>query len=266
MESAISVQTIELPWEDNKTQALAFIPPPTRPISSSLALFAHGYTSHKASILNWAARLSEEGLPTLIFDLPGHYLGNFSRVSSFENFKAYAPELFVRGQEILSGRAQELHPNFCVKKVVLGGHSLGALLALKAMNFPFFDVFETQAICVGLGLPPKGKVHLFDTPFYKSTLALRAQLVDPNLAPEKIFPWIKQEKEELKLQNKSLYFLTGQDDLVVGNDGTERLVHHLEQTRNSITLERPTKLPHHQPELAAGHIKKFLKTQGYFPN
>lgn len=264
MESAVIVKTIELPWEEDKTHALAFIPAPKRKISSSLAIFAHGYTSHKASILNWAARLSEEGLPSLIFDLPGHYLGNFSRVSSFEKFKDEAPQLFELAQKSLLESIQKYHPNFSAEKFIIGGHSLGALLALKALDLPFYQELETQAICVGLGLPPKGKVHLFDTPFYKSTLAIRGQLVDPNLEPDKVFPWIKQEKEEMKLKDQNIYFLTGKDDLVVGNDGTDRLADHLEQLGNHIVLEKPTKLPHHQPELAAAHIKKFLKTQGHF--
>lgn len=264
MESAVIVQTIELPWEADKTHALAFIPAQDRKVSSSMAIFAHGYTSHKASILNWAARLSEEGLPSLIFDLPGHYLGNFSQVSSFETFQDEAPQLFERAQKSLLENSQKLHPNFDPQRFIIGGHSLGALLALKAIGLPFYSKLETQAICVGLGLPPKGKVHLFDTPFYKSTLAIRGQLVDPNLGPEKVFPWIKQEKEEMKLNDKNIYFLTGKDDLVVGNDGTDRMAEHLQQLGNQVVLEKPTKLPHHQPELAAAHIKKFLKTQGHF--
>jgi predicted esterase len=264
VENAVIVETIELPWEEDKTNALAFVPASNRAIYSSIAIFAHGYTSHKGSILNWAARLSEEGIPSLIFDLPGHYLGNFSRVSSFEAFKNEAPHLFSESHQAMLKLIQKHHPSFSSRRVIVGGHSLGALLALKSLDLPCFESVESQAICVGLGLPAKGKVHLFDTPFYKSTLALRAQFVDSSLAPEKVFPWIKEEKEQMKIKNKNIYFLTGKDDLVVGNDGTERLADHLEKLGNNTVIEKPTKLPHHQPEMAAAHIKKFLKTKGYF--
>lgn len=264
MENAVIVETIELPWEEDKTHALAFFPAAGKRVSKAMAIFAHGYTSHKASLLNWAARLCEEGMPALILDLPGHYLGNFSQVSSFEKFRDEAPSLFAKAHAQLLERVENLHPSYKSNQCILGGHSLGALMALKALDLPYFSELDTQAICVGFGLPPKGKVHLFDTPFYKSTLAIRAQLVAPNLAPEKIFPWIKQEKEEMKITGQKIYFLTGKDDLVVGTDGTERLVQHLRQQDNQVELEKPTKLPHHQPELAAAHIKKYLKTQGLF--
>lgn len=264
MENAIRVEPIELAWEDDQTHALAFYPPKSRPAAKSVAVFAHGYTSHKATLLNWAARLCEEGIPALIFDLPGHFLGNFSRVSSFEAFRDEAPSLFQQAHVQLLKRVQNQHPDYQAEHCVLGGHSLGALLALKALGLDHFQKISTQAVCVGLGLPPRGKVHLFDTPFYKSTLAIRAQLVDPNLAPEKIFPWIKQEKEQMQITGQKIYFLTGKDDLVVGEDGTERLVDHLKEQGNQVELEKPTKLPHHQPELAAAHIKKYLKNQGLF--
>ena len=59
-----------------------------------LAVFCLGYTADKSSILNWATRLAEVGCAVAIFDLPGHYLGNFSEVWDFEYFKNNAHKLF----------------------------------------------------------------------------------------------------------------------------------------------------------------------------
>src|SRR5690606_26545950 len=101
---------------------------------SRIALLCHGYTSHKGSILTWASRLAEEGMSTIIFDVPGHYLGNFSEVESFDDFKNYAHELFAEAFEL--GQAELSHT---IDGVVLGGHSLGALLALKAMQLTEFS-------------------------------------------------------------------------------------------------------------------------------
>ena len=106
--------------------------------------------------------------------------------------------------------------------------------------------------------------NVFDTPFYKSTLAVRAQLVSDAINPDNIFPWIKEEKEALSLTHKSIYLLTGEDDVVVGKDGTERLKDQLEAQGNVVVLEKPAKLAHHLPENAAPHIKKWLKDQGFF--
>lgn len=254
----IIVKKIRLSWNGRllaPTHGLLFVPEQK---SSSLALLCHGYTSHKGSLLTWASRLAEEGMPTLIFDVPGHYLGNFSEVENFDEFKNYAHELFAEAYETAK---QEL--NQSVEGLVLGGHSLGALLAIKAMNLPEFSALKKVSIAVGLGMPPKKVVHIFDTPFYKSTLKLREQLVSPAIKPDNVFPWIKEEKENLTIVRERIHLITGEDDMVVGDDGMERFAEHLEKQGNHVTWEKPKKLAHHVPENAAAHVKKFLKDEAW---
>ena len=109
-------------------------------------------------------------------------------------------------------------------------------------------------------MAPKNVVHLFDTPFYKSTLKVREQLVSPALNPDNVFPWIKEEKNHLNLENQDIHLISGIDDLVVGEDGVERFKQALEEKNNRVTMEKPSKLPHHEPQLAAAHVKKYLKS------
>ena len=251
-----------------KTNAFCFLPDSADKLVKSVSLFTHGFTSHKGSIFNWSLRLAEEGVPSLLFDLPGHYLGGFTEVSDFESFTNNAHFMFENALEVLKTSLNEglgFELNMAETKVILGGHSLGALLSLKACELDSFNDFEsTQVVAVGFGLPPQGVTHIFDTPFYKSTLAVRAQLVSDAINPDNIFPWIKEEKEALSLTHKSIYLLTGEDDVVVGKDGTERLKDQLEAQGNVVVLEKPAKLAHHLPENAAPHIKKWLKDQGFF--
>lgn len=228
---------------------------------SSIGLFTHGYTSHKGSLLTWASRLSEEGMPVMIFDLPGHYLGGFGEVENFQDFEEHTHHLFQEAYEAL---VKELKIDD-VDTVILGGHSLGALMALKALNTEFFQDKKTKTICVGFGLLEKGKTHLFETPFYKSTLNLRSQLVSPAIAPEIIFPWIRKQKENLIVKNKTIHLITGDDDLVVGAGGSERILELLNSQGNQTTLDKPSKLPHHLPEQAASFIKKYLKKENILP-
>ncbi len=258
MSSEITLKKIHLSWGGRllaPTHGLLFLPAND---SHRLAIFCHGYTSHKGSLLSWATRLCEEGIACMIFDVPGHYLGNFSEVESFEEFKNSAHELF----EDAWNEALE-HLSSRPKQVVLGGHSLGALLALKALDLPCFDLIECLGLGVGLGMPPKEVVHIFDTPFYKSTLLLRAQLVSPELHPDKVFTWIKEEKENLNLSQKRIHLLSGEDDMVVGQDGMERFAQRLEKYGNQVTMDKPKRLAHHVPENAASHIKSFLKGEGW---
>jgi hypothetical protein len=262
---SLQIKTIQISFQDSsetkQTNALAFIPAPEKLKKGRAALFTHGFTSHKASIFNWPLRLAEEGVPCVLFDLPGHYLGTFCEVDSFEAFKENAPRMFVDALE----QIESLIPGNAIDNLVLGGHSLGALLALKASSLSeFTKIPEKTAIAVGFGLPPAGVTHIFKTPFYKSTLLVRAQLVSPSLDPDTVFPWIKEEKESLELSGTKLYFLTGEDDMVVGKDGTQRLAQQMIDQGNEVVLEMPQKLPHHRPEGAAPHIKKFLKEQKFF--
>ncbi|MDC1175705.1 alpha/beta fold hydrolase, partial [Bacteriovoracaceae bacterium] len=92
--------------------------------ASNVAIFTHGFTSHKGSILNWAIRLAEEGMACFLFDLPGHYLGNFSEVDSFEDFKVEVPKLFFKSYELVCDHYQLDDGH----KLIFGGHSLGALM------------------------------------------------------------------------------------------------------------------------------------------
>ena len=243
---------------DLEVHALGFLPDPEKHSKiNSMALFTHGYTSHKGSLLTWASRLVEEGVAVLIFDLPGHYLGGFFEVESFDSFKSSAHRLFCSAHKILASKLPENE----FEQIILGGHSLGALLSLNALNDPYFADKNCRSICVGLGVLEEGKTHLFETPFYKSTLVLREQLVSPELSPEKVFSWIREEKHRLAVKNKIIHMITGEDDLVVGDQGSERIAAHLKSLGNMVSLEKPTKLPHHFPEQAASFIKKYFRKE-----
>lgn len=219
-----------------------------------LALFTHGYTSHKGSILSWGQRLADFGIATLLFDLPGHYLGSFREAPSFDEFTADAPTLFEAGLKKL----QTDHPQ-APHTLFMGGHSLGALISLKASVLPCFEDYQTTCFVVGFGLAPEKGKHVFESDFYKATLDMRRQLVSPSLAPESMFPWIWDQKWHLQLSHHKIIFLTGKDDVVVATDGSERLAEQLERLGNEVLLIRPTRLPHHMPELAASHILAQVK-------
>lgn len=254
-----------LSYEDQKTNAMYFLPDSNEELKPTFALITHGYTADKSSIINWAIRLAEVGVSCALFDLPGHYQGNYSEVKDFDYFKEHAHELFL---EAFKGLEEAFREEFPVNdhflspgtlKIAFCGHSLGGMLSLKAIMNPFFEAYEKRAIGVGLGMAPKNVVHLFDTPFYKSTLKVREQLVSPALKPDNVFPWIKEEKMNLQISNQDVHLITGVDDLVVGDDGMERFKESLEQKNNRVTIEKPSKLPHHEPQGAASYVKKYLK-------
>lgn len=257
-----------LPYLDQTTNAFVFLPEvgqESEAVVPTFALITHGFTSDKTSVMNWAIRLAEVGVSALVFDLPGHYQGNFSEVRSFEHFKNHAHELFLGAFSTLKNYFVEEFPLYehmwesNEARLLFAGHSLGAMLSLKALMLPEFSVYNKRAVCVGLGMAPVGVVHLFDTPFYKSTLRIREQLVSQALKPDNVFPWIKEEKQLLQVSGQTIHLITGVDDLVVGNDGSERFMESLLAKNNSVTLEKPTKLPHHEPNLAASHVKKYVK-------
>lgn len=265
----MKVTKLTLDYQDQKTNAFIFLPdiqgPEATPVLSTFALLTHGYSADKSSILNWPIRLAEAGVSAILFDLPGHYLGNFSEVHDFEHFKNHAHELYAAAFSELKKAFMEEFPLYEDKlessqlKLVLGGHSLGAMLSLKALMLPEFKDYQKISIAVGLGMAPRDIVHLFDTPFYKSTLRIREQLVSPALKPDNVFPWIKEEKQLLDVTNQTIHLITGEDDLVVGSDGMERFAESLIAKNNTVTFEKPSKLPHHEPQLAAGHVKKYLR-------
>lgn len=269
----MKVLKVQIDYQNQKTNALIFLPDVGGDTESALlptfAIFTHGYTADKGSILNWPIRLVEAGVSAILFDLPGHYLGNFSEVEDFEHFKHHGHELFLKAfLKLKESFLQEfpLYDHMLLKdqlKLVLGGHSLGAMLSIKAMMMPEFSDYQKLAVAVGLGMAPKDIVHIFDTPFYKSTLKIREQLVSPALKPDNVFPWIKEEKQVIEATGLNIHLITGVDDLVVGSDGMERFAASLVEKHNVVTMEKPTKLPHHEPQMAAGYVKKHLKKIGW---
>jgi predicted esterase len=254
-----------LDYQDQKTNVMYFLPDVSEEVKPTFAVITHGYTADKSSIITWAIRLAEVGVSVALFDLPGHYQGNYSEVVDFNFFKAHAHELFLQAFNGLINTFKDyvpLNTHFTAPdqlKLVLGGHSLGAMLSLKAIVLPEFAAYQKCAIGVGLGMAPKDVVHLFDTPFYKSTLNVREQLVSPELKPDNVFPWIREEKYNIEISNQDIHLISGVDDLVVGEDGAERLQENLIQKSNRVTVEKPTKLAHHEPAYAASYVKKYLK-------
>ena len=252
---------LSLPWF--QVNALAFIPDIEKtPIRPQWSLFTHGYTSHKGDCLNWATRLSEAGVPSLIFDQPGHYLGSFNEINSLEDFKNHAHELF--GEAFL--RLQSLieqHTGFShfqsIESIIVGGHSLGAFTAMKALKLPQFENLNRLGIGIGIGIGQRQATHLFETAFYEKTLAIRRQLVSPYLDSKEIFSWLKEAKENFEISNERVHLITGEDDIVVGAKGLEAFIEVLEKHNNKVTWEKPSRLPHHEPALATAHIFSFLK-------
>ncbi|MDA9189367.1 alpha/beta fold hydrolase [bacterium] len=233
-----------------KVNALDFVPTES---NSRLAIFSHGYSSHKGSILTWGQRLCDAGLRVIIFDLPGHYLGSYNEVESFEDFKSHAHELFQLSLE-------STQQNF--EKIALGGHSLGGLLAIKAASLPCFQSLDKiHLVGVGVGDGLKNKNHLFHTQLFASALKLRAQLVSTHLGPEIVFPWIKEFKEELKLpSNAQTHLIVGKDDLVIPKEGAESFFERMKNLNPNTSLQCPNALAHHKPENAAGLLKAYLKS------
>ena len=115
---------------------------------------------------------------------------------------------------------------------------------------------QLSAIAVGLGINSTGK-HLYSTKLFAKTLQIRNCYVDPHISTNKIFPWIKEQKEQLNLSGKKIHLITGQDDLVVGAGGMKNLIEKL-KNKNNITFDEPAKLAHHLPEQAAKLISRFI--------
>lgn len=243
-----------IPWGNGETNSFCFLP---EQMGSSVAIFSHGYTSHKGALLPWAVKLSQIGIATILFDLPGHYLGTFSEVQNLEDFSKNAHLLF---NHALDSFREEL--NFKQEfKVILGGHSLGALLSLKAANT--FNQHKTLLLCVGHGFSQPGEPIVFDSPFFKDTMHFREQLVSPALSPSNIFPWIQHEQQMLSLKNQKIILVGGRDDLIVSEKSIINLKNHLEEKGNLVFLEMANRLPHNMPEMASSLIKKLIKEHGF---
>lgn len=242
------IKKITLETKNLKTHALFFIPEETT--STNCCIFTHGYTSHKGSILTWPQKMMDLSLPTIIFDLPGHFLGQYNDVPSFETFKQEAPLLFNESFQVIRNEAPE------ITKAITGGHSLGALLSLIHSKDA---LFVDQLICVGLGSLPIDKPHLFETPFFKDTMLLRSELVSKHLNPKVALPWIAQTKNSEITRHKKIHLIAGKDDIIIGGEkGIHQMASYLE-TSNVITKHIIPKLPHHQPENAGVFIKKIVQ-------
>lgn len=237
--------------------AMALIPDTERTEYKHWALFTHGYTASKRDNLSWAQRLAESGIPSVIFDLPGHYLGSFHECESFEDFKSYAHHCFKDAFDFLQHTLDQSSPS----SVILGGHSLGAMLSIKAQELSFLDQFNTISIGVGLGIGQHKTTHLFETSFYQKTLDLRRQLVSPALDSDNVFAWIKEEKLNVAVTGKRIHLITGEDDIVVGKGGMDAFSFILQEKGNTVTSQEPKRLPHHEPSMAASHIYHFLKKE-----
>lgn len=256
MASKVITTELSLPWF--QVNALAFIPDGV--IKPEWALFTHGYTSHKGDCLNWAARLVEVGVPCLIFDQPGHYLGSFNEVNDLEEFKQHAHELFGEAYLRLQALMEQAgHIALKPQTIVLGGHSLGAYTSIKALELPLFADFKRISLAIGCGIGQRQATHLFETAFYEKTLSIRRQLVSPALDSKAVFAWLKEAKETLTVSGERIHLITGEDDVVVGPGGMEAMIEVLEKNNNVVTFDRPKRLPHHEPGLAIVHIYSFLK-------
>jgi hypothetical protein len=211
--------------------------------------------------LNWASRLVDVGVPCIIFDQPGHYLGSFHEVSNWEDFRDHAHEIFYAAYIKLKEVLEIKHPQTIQEHdgLILGGHSLGAFTALKAMDLDSFAHLKKVAVGVGIGIGQSQATHLFETAFYEKTLSLRRQLVSPHLDSKRVFSWLKNSKENLDISHHRIHLITGEDDIVVGHGGLEALMQVLENNFNSVSFETPKRLPHHEPSAATPHLYAFLK-------
>lgn len=260
MSAKVVTLELSLPWF--QVNALAFIPSPDKDIKTEWAFFSHGYTSHKGDCLNWASRLVEAGVPVMIFDHPGHYLGSFHEANSWDDFKNHVHELFGEAFNRMQGLMDQhvgmgQYPP--VRNIILGGHSLGAFTSIRALELPVFQNFQKVAIGIGIGIGQRQATHLFETAFYEKTLSLRRQLVSPALDSKVVFGWLKTEKENMTISNQRIHLITGEDDVVVGAGGLEAFIEVLERNGNVVTFEKPKKLPHHEPGAASPHLYLFLK-------
>ncbi len=251
------IHKLQLQYLEFKVNAMALVP--TGEHSKTFCLFTHGYTASKTDVLPWAIRCADAGIPSLIFDLPGHYLGSFNEVESFETFKNHAHGLFFEAYSELKKIT-----NKEASRVILAGHSLGALMSGWAMDDKRFGKIDKVCVGVGLGLNQGKHIHVFESSFYQKTLNIRRQLVSPSLDSDIVFSWIKDEKEKISISDHRIHLITGIDDIVVGKGGMQRLAELLERNGCEVTTHEPTNLPHHKPELAATHLFSFLKNEKLF--
>jgi hypothetical protein len=133
------------------------------------------------------------------------------------------------------------------------------MLAIRALQLDFLQELNAVGIGVGVGILNSEKAHLFDSSFYEKTLNVRRQLVSPALDSDKVFPWIRAEKENATLEGKRVHLICGKDDVVVGEGGAKYFKDILEKRGNEVSLDEPARLQHHEPGGAASFIYHFLK-------
>lgn len=231
-----------------------------RPI---IALFTHGYTSHKGDLTSWASQLSMSGITTVIFDLPGHYLGSYNEVNDLKTFQEKGPNIFINAYK---GAISYLESTNCPLRpddftIILGGHSLGALMSILAMKLDFFADKNKINISVGIGMGDRSATDTLSKPFFKHFLQMRTQLVSESLSPSNIFPWIQKSKRDIFIENSRIHLITGLNDSLVSDQAVESFYTHLSQMNNQVTLERPQNLPHELPGNAIPFIKKFMRKE-----
>lgn len=250
----------EIIFKEWKVSSLCFVPQSDAPIST-LAVLSHGYTSHKGDLILWAGRLAEMGISSIIFDQLGHKLGSDSEVSSIEEFSNNAHKLYHAAHQKLVEVVKTEHPELDIEnhKLVLGGHSLGALLALKASCLSEFDGFEKVLVGVGFGINLKHDNHILTSSLFKQTMDIRKQLMSPALDPINFFPWLHKEKRDLQTRNEKIILISGENDGIVSMEEVETLAKQLENNGNDVTLKFTRRMPHHMPELAAVHVAYLLK-------
>jgi len=255
MSVKIKFKTIKT--EDFQFNAAVFLPDSADMINHC-ALFTHGYTASKSDNISWAQRLSEAGIPSVIFDQPGHLLGSINTVASFDVYKEKAHHCFIDAWNFLN---EELPTTFKTESFILGGHSLGALMSVKALELEPFKSEKSMAIGVGLGIGQHKNTHIFESSFYQKTLNIRRQLVCAELDSDNVFPWIKEEKENILTSDSRVHLITGADDVVVGAGGMEAFAQKLIENGNQVTTYEPKKLAHHEPSMASTQIYHFLKKE-----
>ena len=237
-----------------ETQALLVRPDPKLD-KNSLAIFTHGYTAYKNALLTWPERLAVEGVTTVLFDLPGHYLGTSCEVDSIEQFFTHTPKLFSSCVELAELQRQS---NF--EHLFVGGHSLGAIMSLYALDSLAEKYLALHAFLVGFGVEKEGEKHLLESPFFGKTLEFRNQLVSPAITSNHLFSWLKKSKEKLAVKNHNVTMITGLDDIVAGKGGSERMKEILLKNHNQVTLITPKNLPHHRPELASIYLAREIRS------
>jgi len=233
--------------------SLLFIPKPEIKINC-YAIFTHGYTGHKGDILTWGQRLADCGITVLLFDLPGHFLGSFNDVPSFTDFKVNAYKLFDKAITYFNIQQND--------KLIIGGHSLGAFLALQSLNYNCFNQYQTICICVGLGIQQQAKSLSEHNSIFHNMLKERSNLISKNLAPQKMFTWFYDRINSLSIYNQKIFLISGTNDFLIQENHISNLQNTL-SINNQVTVIRPDNLPHHCPDRAVIHIRKLLKTIGY---